>query len=88
MFLNLNQMIQPLNNNVLCEIINEERKSVLIMVEKEKRMEKGKVLAISKDVEIVKKGDILYFKSYSLSPVEVDGKELYFIKAEDILAKV
>ena len=82
-------MVKPLNNNVLCEMVKEEKKSVLILVNEDKgRMEKGKVIAVADEVEIVKKGDILYFQSYSLNPVEIDGKELYFIKADDILAKV
>lgn len=83
-------MIKPLNNNVLCELVAEKKKESVIIIPdgaQDKRMEKGKVLAVAEDVDIVKKGDVLYFQGYSLNPVEVDGKELFFIKSEDILAK-
>ena len=82
-------MIQPLNRQVLVSIEKkpEATKSGIIIASKEDpRSEKAKVVALDKEVEIVKKGDLIYFKSYSLSEVEIEDKLYGFLKEEDILA--
>lgn len=79
--------ILPLNNNVLIEVVKEEetKSGIIIPPEHETRLEKGKVIALDENIVRVKKGDSVFFKLYSLSSVEIDGKEFHFIKEEDIL---
>lgn len=79
--------IKPLNDNILIEIEREPettKSGIIIATDKNVITEKGTVIASNS--ENIKKGDIIYFKGYSLSPIEVDGKTLHFIKEEDILA--
>ena len=62
------------------------KSGIIIATAEDPRSEKAKVIALDKEVKCVKKGDIIYFKSYSLSEVEIDDKLYGFLKEEDILA--
>ncbi|MFA6972881.1 MAG: co-chaperone GroES [Gallionella sp.] len=81
--------IKPLNNNVLIEIEREQEvtKSGIIISTGDTNTvtEKAKVISPGAS-EVVKKGDTIYYKAYSLSPIEIDGKTYHFIKEEEILA--
>lgn len=79
--------LKPLNGHILIEVKNrpETTKSgVMVVNNGDNRMEKAVALSGG---EFIKKGDIIYFKSYSLSEVEEGGKIYGFIKEIDILAK-
>ena len=79
--------ISPLNNNVLIEIEKQPevtRSGIIIATRENLITEKGIVIASSS--KIVMSGDVIYFKAYSLSPIEVNDKKYHFIKADDILA--
>lgn len=81
-------MVAPLNNQVLVKI-NEESKTkagIILVADGDKRTECGVIIAIDKSVKTVKKGETIYFKTYSLSPIKINDEELNFIKEEDILA--
>lgn len=81
-------MIQPLNKSVLVVVERKPSKTksgVIIASSDDPRSEKAKVISVDKAVESVRKGDTIYFKSYSLSEVEVEGKLYGFLKEEDIL---
>ena len=83
-------MIQPLNRQVLVKIEKKpdvSKSGIIIVTQDDPRSEKATVIAFDKDVKIVKKGDTIYFKSYSLSEVELEDELYAFIKEEDILAK-
>ena len=60
---------------------------LIIASAEDPRSEKAKIVALDKEVKCVKKGDIIYFKSYSLSEVEIEDKLYGFLKEEDILAR-
>jgi co-chaperonin GroES (HSP10) len=82
--------IQPLNKQVLVLIERKKEKTksgIIIASADDPRSEKAKVLALDKEVKCVKRGDIIYFKSYTLSEMEIDDKLYGFIKEDEILAK-
>lgn len=88
--LKLKSMIQPLNNQILVAVEKKPDKTksgVIIASQDDPRSEKAKVISVDREVKSVKKGDIVYFKSYSLSEIEKDGKLYGFLKEEDILGK-
>jgi len=80
-------MIQPLNNYVLVEIskLEKTKSGIILATDNDARLEKGEVIALDPQVDIVKKGDLIYLKLYALSSVEIDDREYHFIKSEDIL---
>lgn len=77
-----------LQNNIQIEVAKPEKMhgGLVIPDSKEKRLEKGKVIAVSKSIDYVKKGDEILFKQFSVDTVELEGKEYSFIKGEDVLA--
>lgn len=80
----------PLNRNVLVEVEKKSettKSGIIIASAEDQRMEMATVLAVAKDCDIVKAGDTIHFKTYSLSEVEIESKIYGFIKEEDILAK-
>ena len=80
--------MKPLNNNVLIRVVEESttKSGIILTAESDKRTEKGKVIATDNS-KVVKKGDTVYFKTYSLSLIKIKDEELAFIKEEDMLAK-
>ena len=85
--------IKPLNKNVFVKV--EKVKDVVqmghiqfhIASTDDQRLEKAKVLSVSDEVKSVKKGDVIHFKAYSLSEIEIDRELFAFLKEDDILAK-
>lgn len=63
----------------------DKTKSGIILAEKE-HLDEAKVVEVSKDVELVKKGDLILLKNYSTDEIEVEGEKYSFIKEENVLA--
>ena len=83
--------IQPLADYVVAQ--NEEAQSKtasgLYLPENAKEKPKtAKVTAVGKDVKLVKVGDRIIYKSYSMTEVKVGSKDYLLVKEEDILATV
>lgn len=81
--------IKPLNDNILVEIEKESEQTksgIFIANADEKVTEKAKVLAVPENCIDVKVGDTVFYKAYTLSTLECDGKEVHFLKDSDILA--
>jgi chaperonin GroES len=95
----MNMKLQPLNNHVFLEAMEEEKttKSGIVLpetAEKEKPI-KGKVVAVGpgkldengKRIPMsVKVGDMVLFKKYGPDELEVDGKKYLVGEETDILA--
>lgn len=86
--------LQPLNQNVILDMsaIAAESKTAggIIIPETAKEKPKfAKVIAVGniEDVAVVA-GDIVYFKQYSGTEMEYDGKKYLVIPYEDLLAKL
>lgn len=84
-------IIHPKNKNIMVKVDKEAEKVTdfgIILPENvnEAKAESAVVLGVDPEVTLVKEGDTIYFKSYSLSEVQI-GKENYgFLKEEDVIA--
>lgn len=81
--------IKPLRDQVLIEPLKEEIKRggiILPDTAHKERPEQGKVVAVGAESKLVKKGDVVRFKKYSDTEIEVDGKKYWVVKEEDLLA--
>jgi len=85
--------IQPLDERVLVEPIEQEEKVGAIIIPdtaKEKPM-MGNVIAVGTDEEVqklLKVGDRVIFGKYAGEEIKIDGKKHLIIQRSDILAKV
>lgn len=85
--------IQPLDERVLVEPIEQEEKVGTIIIPdtaKEKPM-MGNVIAVGTDEElqkILKVGDRVIFGKYAGEEIKIDGKKHLIIQRSDILARV
>lgn len=84
----------PLNENVLLDITEDssEQKTTsgIIIPDSAKQKQKfSKVIAIGNiEKPQIKIGDTVYYKEFSGTETEVDGKKFLIIAYEDLLAKV
>ena len=79
--------IQPLNNNILCEVKKFESVSGIILSNSDTRMDEAEVIAVSKEIKTIKVKDIIFLKNYSTDEIEVEGRKLCFIKGENVLGR-
>ena len=87
--------LKPLGNRVLLEAVPAEEKTkggIIIpdTAKDEKNPEQGKVVAVGNDknLDVIKKGDIVLFSKYSQSEVEIDGKKYLVISGDNVLAVI
>lgn len=84
--------LQPINQHVLLEIDEKkEQKTVggIILPTKDEKKSIGKVLAISKiDNPEISVGDLVIYKEYSGTKIEMDEKKYLLIQYSDIIAKI
>jgi chaperonin GroES len=85
--------IQPLDDRILVEPIEQEEKVGSILVPdtaKEKPMV-GNVIAVGTDEELqklIKVGDQVLFGKYAGEEIKIDGRKHLIVSRENILAKV
>jgi len=83
--------LQPLADRIVLEQLEAEEKTASGIVLPDSAKEKpkaAKVLAVGKDVNEVKVGDTVLYKSYGPDEVKLEGKEYLIGKEEDLLAIV
>ncbi len=83
--------IKPLGARVLIERaeVKEKTASGIIIPDSAKESQnRGKVLAIGKDVEDVKVGDTVLYGKYNGTEIKENDKEYIIINSEDLLAIV
>lgn len=85
--------LQPLQEFVLLEMTEMEDKTsggIIIPDTAKEKPQYGKVLALGNNIEDpgINVGDFVYFKKFSGSEVEFNGKNLLFIPYSDLLAKL
>ncbi|MDX1765081.1 MAG: co-chaperone GroES [bacterium] len=81
-------MLKPLKDRILVSYLEQEQKTaggIIIPESAKERPQKGKVEAVGKEVEDVKKGDVIMFKTYSPDNIKMDGKEYGILKLEDVM---
>lgn len=78
-------MIIPANGYILVKVKKlETRSSGLVVAKNDQQQEYGTVVS-SGDTEY-KKGQTIYFKSYSAIPITIEKEELFFIKEDEVIA--
>lgn len=83
--------IKPLGARVLVEKAEVEEKTasgIIIPDSAKETQNRGKVLAIGKDVEDVKVGDTVLYGKYNGTEIKENDKEYMIINSEDLLAIV
>ena len=84
--------LQPINQHVLLEIEAKEEKTasgIIIPDTVKEKPQFAKVLAISgiEDPEIAV-GDVVFYKNFSGTELEFDGKEYLMMPYDDILGRI
>lgn len=78
--------IKPCGDRILVKQDDAEDKSKGgILLPNQKPPGKGKVLAVGKDVEEIKDGDIVLFQKYEATPLEIEGASLVVVREEHVL---
>lgn len=85
--------LQPLNDNVLLEIVEDkEQKTASGIYIPDSAKEKPKhatVVALGQiEKPEVAVGDVVYYKKFSGTELEFEGKKYLFVPYEDLLAKL
>ena len=81
-------MLKPLKDRLLISYLEKEEMSaggIIIPETAKERPQKGKVEAVGREVEEIKAGDMVMFKTYAPDNIKIDGKEFGILKAEDIM---
>lgn len=81
-------MLKPLKDRLLVSYMDQEEKTaggIIIPESAKERPQKGKVEAIGKEVEEVKVGDLIMFKTYAPDNIKIDGTEYGIVKLEDVM---
>ncbi len=81
-------MLKPLKDRLLVSYLEQEEKTaggIIIPESAKERPQKGKVEAVGKEVEEVKVGDVIMFKTYAPDNIKMDGKEYGILKLEDVM---
>ena len=85
--------LQPLNDNVLLELVQEKEQKtasgIIIPDSAQEKPEFAKVVALG-DIEnpSITAGDTVFYKKFSGTELEFEGKKYLFIPYADLLAKV
>jgi len=83
--------LNPLSNYVVCKQEEAQTKTASGLYLPENAKEKprtAKVLGVGKDVKETKVGDVIIYKSYSITDISIDKEDFILLKEEDILATV
>ena len=85
--------LQPLNDNVLLELTEEKEQKtasgIIIPDSAKEKPEYAKVVAIGNiDNPGISVGDTVFYKKYSGTEIEFDGKNYLLIPYADLLAKI
>ncbi len=85
--------VQPLDERVLVEPIEEEKRvgAIIIPDTAKEKPSMGKVIAVGTDEEIqklLKEGDKVLFGKYAGEEIKIEGVKHLIISRSDILAKV
>lgn len=79
-------MLKPLGVHVLVEPITEE-KSFQLPEQSKGQAERGIVRGVGDEVVGLQDGDKILFKKYAPEEFEWEGKTVYLVESQDIMAK-
>ncbi len=81
---------KPLMDRVLAELVEDERKTesgIIIPDTAKEKPQKGKVVSVGEDVELIQEGDEILFAKYSGNELKFDNKDYIILKEDEILGK-
>ncbi len=81
--------IKPLGERVLIEQIEAETKTASGLIIPDSAQEKplkAKVVAVSEEVKVVKKGDAVLYAKFTGTELNIDNKNYIMLEVGDILA--
>lgn len=82
--------LHPLHDNVIIEPIASENTTAsgIIIPEtaSKEKPQRGKVIAVAKEVKDISVGDVVLFSKYAGTEVKIDGKELSILEFKSVLA--
>lgn len=83
-------MIQPLNENLLIQLVREDNQSEIVLPQSRPKdeVQKGRVISVSPGFSEVNIGDLVLFDKFVPIKVKELGEDLCFIKLADILAVI
>jgi len=79
---------KPLGDRVFVKFLEETEKTaggIYIPDTAKEKPQKGVIEAVGKDVEEVKKGDIVLFEKYAGSKIAIDNEDYLIVKEDEIL---
>ncbi|MDO8507063.1 MAG: co-chaperone GroES [bacterium] len=81
--------LKPLGYKVVVERTQAVEKTaggIVIPDTAKEKPEQGKVVAVGKDVEEIKVGDVIVFGNFAATEIKVDGKEYLVVRQKEVLA--
>jgi len=83
--------LKPLGHKVVVErtqAVDKTAGGIVIPDTAKEKPEQGKVVAVGKDVEEIKVGDVIVFGNFAATEVKADGKEYLVVREKEVLAVV
>ena len=83
--------LKPLGHKVVVERTQAVEKTaggIVIPDTAKEKPEQGKVVAVGKDVEEIKVGDVIVFGNFAATEVKVDGKEYLIVREKEVFAVI
>ncbi len=83
--------LKPLGHKVVVErtqAVDKTAGGIVIPDTAKEKPEQGKVVAVGKDVEEIKMGDVIIFGNFAATEVKVDGKEYLIVREKEVLAVI
>ena len=83
--------LKPLGHKVVVERTQAVEKTaggIVIPDTAKEKPEQGKVVAVGKDVEEIKVGDVIVFGNFAATEVKVDGKEYLIVREKKVFAVI
>lgn len=83
--------LKPLGYKVVVErtqAVDKTAGGIVIPDTAKEKPEQGKVVAVGKDVEEIKVGDVIVFGNFAATEIKVDGKEYLVVREKEVFAVI
>lgn len=83
--------LKPLGHKVVVErtqAVDKTAGGIVIPDTAKEKPEQGKVVAVGKDVEEIKVGDVIVFGNFAATEIKVDGKEYLVVREKEVFAVI
>lgn len=83
--------LKPLGHKIVVErtqAVDKTAGGIVIPDTAKEKPEQGKVVAVGKDVEEIKVGDVIVFGNFAATEVKVGGNEYLIVREKEVFAVV